>query len=513
MSSSRSFASLSRRTLSTKATIISSKAKRSSAYDRDFEQKLVDNNVYPEGFEHADRTTPEPNNLDGIIQGLSNPRASLSPSLFPAAAFKDFKQVNSRVISKGNVMAKILPKILGNADIPSKDNLVFSNLDLITNKTTVNAMPDLFDGSHSKDLNKIVRQDLSKMIIPITYGMAPVAPNFFLEVKAPRGAADVAKRQACLDGAIGARGMLSLQNYGEDGPVYDGNAHTYSSTYYNGLLQLYAHHVTGPTNEGEQPEYHMTQLRTFGMTDTRETFIAGATAFRNARDLARQQRDTFIQEANARAAQAQTVDTREHLSKVHGGSHTHGHVYRSESTAWQDSHDDLQQYIAETYDEAHTTPTHRYTSDESQDPGQDPALGTDDPSISFMSSFTSGFSTDNTRPKRSRQSSSSPTQGSRSLKSRSRLTSQKSALTPADVADPKAPNSDVSYWVKAYDRKGKVCFRNPEGQEVETEVVDWEERTVDGRQCYGWQSPKSGRVLWTMEQPSRLVQERRGKGK
>lgn len=422
MGSTRSFASSSRRTLSTKATTISSKAKRSSAYDKDFEQKLLDNNVYPEGFEHADRTTPEPNNLDGIIQGLSDPRASLSPSRFPAAAFKDFKQVNSRVISEGNVMAKILPKILGDADIPSEGNLVFSNLDSITAGTTVDAVPDLFDGSHSKDIDKTVRQDLSKTIIPTSHGMARVAPNFFLEAKAPRGGADVAKRQACLDGAIGARAMLSLQNYGEDGPVYDGNAHTYSSTYHNGLLQLYAHHVTGPTTDGEQPEYHMTQLRTFGMTDTRETFIAGATAFRNARDLARQQRKTFIQEANARAAQAQTVATREHLSKVHGGSHTHGHVYRSESTAWQDSHDDLQQYIAETYDEASTTPTHQYTSDESQDPGQDPASGTDDPSISFMSSFTSGFSTDNTRPKRSRQSFSSPTQGSRSLKSRSRLT-------------------------------------------------------------------------------------------
>lgn len=34
----------------------------------------------------------------------------------------------------------------------------------------------------------------------------PVAPNFYLEVKEPDGLAAMAQRQACYDGAIGARG-------------------------------------------------------------------------------------------------------------------------------------------------------------------------------------------------------------------------------------------------------------------------------------------------------------------
>ncbi|KAK8141919.1 hypothetical protein G3M48_009680 [Beauveria asiatica] len=51
-----------------------------------------------------------------------------------------------------------------------------------------------------------------------------------------------------------------------DEPVYDGNAHTYSSTYHNGQLMLYAHHLTAPTADGERPEYHMTQIDTWGMT-------------------------------------------------------------------------------------------------------------------------------------------------------------------------------------------------------------------------------------------------------
>ncbi|KUI61987.1 hypothetical protein VP1G_11362 [Cytospora mali] len=45
----------------------------------------------------------------------------------------------------------------------------------------------------------------------------------------------------------------------------------------------------------------MTQVRSFGMTDTREAFVEGAKVFRNARDLAQDHRDAFIQTANAKA--------------------------------------------------------------------------------------------------------------------------------------------------------------------------------------------------------------------
>lgn len=83
---------------------------------------------------------------------------------------------------------------------------------------------------------------------------------------------------------------------------YDGNAYTYSSTYHSGTgtLQLYAHHVTAPTTQEGLPEYHMTQMKAYALTSDRESFVQGATAFRNARDLAQRHRDTFIQNANSR---------------------------------------------------------------------------------------------------------------------------------------------------------------------------------------------------------------------
>ncbi|KAM3447380.1 hypothetical protein MY3296_008775 [Beauveria thailandica] len=317
MSSNRSSIPSDRRTLSTKATSVSSRAKRSSAYDKDFEQNLIDHNIYPKGYEYPnDNSIPEPSNLDDIVEALAAPRASLSPSQFPRSRFKTFALANDRVISEGKVMSGILPTICGTADIPNEGNLAFTNLDSMTDGTTVDAVPDSYDGSLPRDINKRVRQELNKAIIPTGHGRAPVAPNFFIEAKAPRGGADVAKRQACLDGAIGARAMHSLQSYGADMPTYDDNAHTFSLTYHagTGTLQLYAHHVTGPTHENERPEYHMTPLRGFTLTDTRETFIAGATAFRNARDLARRQRETLIRKANARASQTLEVATEEHIS-------------------------------------------------------------------------------------------------------------------------------------------------------------------------------------------------------
>ncbi|KAJ4413916.1 hypothetical protein N0V85_003383 [Neurospora sp. IMI 360204] len=94
-------------------------------------------------------------------------------------------------------------------------------------------------------------------------------------------------------------------NHGKEEPAYDGKAYTYSATYNSGTasLALYAHHVTPPAVPGGLPEYHMTEVKAFAMGD-RDTFIQGATWFRNARDRAKRIHDSFIQAANARARQS-----------------------------------------------------------------------------------------------------------------------------------------------------------------------------------------------------------------
>lgn len=138
----------------------------------------------------------------------------------------------------------------------------------------------------------------------------PMAPNFYLEVKGPDGSAAVARRQACYDGAIGARGMLSLQLYGQDKTIYDNHASTITSTYYDGMLKMYATHVTPPTGAEKLPEYHMTLLGAWALTGSRKQFLQGAASFCNGRDWAKDRRDGLISIANKKKGSSNLESSR-----------------------------------------------------------------------------------------------------------------------------------------------------------------------------------------------------------
>ncbi|KJK75288.1 hypothetical protein H634G_09306 [Metarhizium anisopliae BRIP 53293] len=193
------------------------------------------------------------------------------------------------------------------SNTPNESNIPFTNLISLTDESTVQAVPDSFDGAKASDLHSVVRRELNELVIPTKHANVPIIPNFFLEAKGPSGSVSVAEKQACYDGAHGARAMHALQNYKLAEPTYDGNAYTYSSTYHDGTLKLYAHHVTAPTMAEERPEYHMTQIDGWQMTGSIDSFRRGATAFRNARDSAKRHRDSFIQAANARTVKALAV--------------------------------------------------------------------------------------------------------------------------------------------------------------------------------------------------------------
>jgi hypothetical protein len=271
---------------------------RSSAYDADFEQHLIDHGIYPEGYEYPDDgQTPEPSNLEEIRQRLAQRRPSLSPSRFPDSAFRDFKRANARVIKEGDVMRAVLPTLYGDTNIPNQQDLLFTRLESITDKATVYAKPDFYDGARLESIYKEVQEDLGPYIIPTGHRTAPAAPNFFLEAKAPKGGADVVKRQVTHDLSLGARGIHQLQSYGADNPVVDNNAYTLGATYHDGHLNMYANHVTlsGP---GGALEYHMTQVGGWSTTGDSDTCRRGAAALRHARKLTMGWRNEFISAAN-----------------------------------------------------------------------------------------------------------------------------------------------------------------------------------------------------------------------
>jgi hypothetical protein len=202
----------------------------------------------------------------------------------------------------------VIPIIEGDIGDPkcAGGEYVFGNLASLTDGTLAQAKPDHFYGARPEQLNRQIRSKLSDRIIPSTQDDLPMVPNFFLEAKGPDGSLAVATRQACYDGALGARGMNSLQSYQQDEFAHDNNAYTITSTYHGGQLKLYTTHLAEPRGQGRRPEYIMTQLNTWGMTGNPETFRQGASAYRNGRDWAKEMRDKFITAANDRLSDAQS---------------------------------------------------------------------------------------------------------------------------------------------------------------------------------------------------------------
>jgi len=262
-------------TRSTLPTADTPRTKSTGPYDRQFQQVLIDNGIYPHGYRYSDGTVPpKPDNWNQFGQMLARPRPSLSPSRFGDAEFDDFVQADADAGKEQQVCESVLPYIEGRvADGRCRSGGVpFGNLKDPTDRPLTQGKPDVYYGARPEQLDRGVRDALSRHIIPSTQDDLPVAPNFFLEVKGPDGSAVVARRQACYDGALGARGMYKLQAYGQSAPAYDNNAYTVASVYYNGQLQMYTSHIEPPRTAGGRLETYMNQLRSFAMTDAATTF-------------------------------------------------------------------------------------------------------------------------------------------------------------------------------------------------------------------------------------------------
>jgi hypothetical protein len=275
-----------------------------SSKDPAFEQALIDAHIYPYGYEYSDDDdAPVPNDLDEINARLQQSRPSLSPSQFTVRDFQQFQKLNTRAKSEAAVMNNVFPMIMSKDKMPSGQDYPFNNLEPLASNIS-NPKPDYFNGSRPKEVLPKVRKDLGKHIIPSTDDSRPLLPNFFMEAKGPTGSAAEMKLQITQDLAAGARGIHKMQSYGRDESVFDGNAYSIGSTYHSGTgtLQLYAMHPTKPAEPNGPPDYHTTQIDTYGLTGNLNGSRQGIAAFRNAQDWAKERRDEFIALANEMAA-------------------------------------------------------------------------------------------------------------------------------------------------------------------------------------------------------------------
>ncbi|KAH7176371.1 hypothetical protein EDB81DRAFT_940301 [Dactylonectria macrodidyma] len=422
---------------------------RSTPYNLDFDLHLTDHRV------HTVYSSQAPD-LGEIMAAVAAPRSSLSPSKFSDTAFEDFLENNELAQQEDDVMADVIPAIIGpgqNTEASARSE-VFRNLEHLTDGTLFRANPDLCYGAFPEELDRSIRNELAGHIIPSTMSEEPIAPNFFLDVKGTDGCAAVATRQVRYYGAIGARGMHSLQNHGIDEPQYDLQAYTYSSTYMNGMLRLFAHSLSAPITHGGQPEYHMTQVDAWDMTNDIESFRRGATAFRNTRDLAKRHRDNFIKAANVRAGIAVEEDE-EDMHEIHEIDAQNFHEFGdfADYLAMQNTDEGLQQHIDDGWtdvfqeaSEAVAAPQYPYMGEDVQEPNQAP----DTPefttlSMSFPTSFASSRSSNSSRSKLRRQSASPSS--SRSPKDRMRPGDQRAIdMAPFDTMSVQSASGEFR-WV------------------------------------------------------------------
>ncbi|EFQ99615.1 hypothetical protein MGYG_02628 [Nannizzia gypsea CBS 118893] len=325
------------------STSKTAKTTSTSTYNRNFEQCLIDNGIYPPGYKYPNGQRPaKPSNWSELNERLAQRRSSLSLSQFSEDDFEEFVEKDANIRKEkpiGRFTVSIIEGKVGDVASMGED-YPFTNLAPLTDKTLANAKPDHFFGARPEQLESQIREELSSYIVPSSQDSLPILPNFFLETKGPDGSLAVATRQACYHGALGARGIHKLQNFKQDEESYDRNAYTITSTYHGGQLKIYTTHLV--PRKGGRPEYIMTQVNAWSMTGNIETFRQGASAYRNACDWAKEQRERIIDTANERLAQAQSeVLTPEDVAvsesiATHEGSQTSATFDETEvhDTAW-----------------------------------------------------------------------------------------------------------------------------------------------------------------------------------
>ena len=278
--------------------------KSSGSYDPNFHQRMIDNRIYPYGFEYpGGRVPPKPDNWYQLQQMLKERRRSTSPSVFPEEEYEKFVLADLRVSSENKATRKVIPMIQGTIRdeqcIDGPDIRLANLANLLTGKDH-KAKPDIWYGASPYQIDPRIRdnKELGTYIVPTTTFSRPCAPNFFVEAKGPSGSNAVMLDQACFDGALGARGIHKLQAYDQQVPNYDHKAYTISTTYHAGHLKMYAHHLGLPNGPGTNAEYYMKLLKSWSLIADRITLLAGMTAFRNAEDWTEAQRNAAIEHAN-----------------------------------------------------------------------------------------------------------------------------------------------------------------------------------------------------------------------
>lgn len=307
----------------------SNQTKTSSPYDAAFKQHLINLKVWPIGhYLETGQQPPPPDNLQEIVAYVNGGRSSLEPEVFTESNFATFQKSYNLAASE-EPRSRTLESVEGlelslSSTYIKRGPVKFSNLRPLLPENLVPGFPDRVYGSRPEKLARAICNDpeLNTIILP-TSQQDIVCPNLIVHVKGPAGSQETAHVQAVYDGALAARGMEALwifgRGSGEDlngdadgaGEAAGGQPHiarTLTCTFAAGVLRIYAVHLRLCTGTLDSPlhnvEYITSPVGAWVMDYSLEDFRRGATAYRNAIEWARAQRDKVIDRANCRVAEA-----------------------------------------------------------------------------------------------------------------------------------------------------------------------------------------------------------------
>ncbi|KAF5529255.1 glyoxylate reductase, partial [Fusarium mexicanum] len=125
--SSRSGRTKSTNPISTLPTTTTAKTKKSTPYDPNFDLHLTQYGIHPT---YSSRKP----DLEEVKARSAVPRPSLSPSRFSEGAFEAFQESNARARDEDDVLATVIPTILGPSQARRNcaRNTMFNNLDSLT---------------------------------------------------------------------------------------------------------------------------------------------------------------------------------------------------------------------------------------------------------------------------------------------------------------------------------------------------------------------------------------------
>lgn len=310
----------------------SADTKHTTPFDLPLAQHLQDNDIVGMTYRDVnDKFAPRPSNTDEIRAMLHRRRPSLTVETVTCQVHLLYKRAERLAEGRREIIRSVVPRF----EDPAADwaqfraeRVVCDNLEHLTDGKIVAACPDYYYGAEPERLDKRVMKDLEYHLVPNRLSRDhPIAPNFFVTALGKQKSwFYLGVSQATYEGALGARGIHSLQTYGQQQQapgtprVFDNKAYTLMWIYDVGVLYAFTCHPRAPAvgNCGDRGVgYTATIIEFWNLMESREKYVEGVTAFRNGLEWARVQRDDAIKMANA--AEKARRDARNARNAANGG--------------------------------------------------------------------------------------------------------------------------------------------------------------------------------------------------